>query len=171
MYVLITFLLSWMVIFFDGGAISPIHELGHATAAVLLGIRIIRIEWGSVQYVVTNDWRENVVGYSGGLFATSVLVLLYVIIKRAKLLLEKREIRAKLKRRLVGATIVLQMVVIADAIAQLTISVLEGSFYDAYIALGLVPLFTMIMIFTGASFFIYLVKMDESTTESQNPVA
>lgn len=166
-YILITFLFSWVVAGFDAAAISPIHELGHATAAVLLGIRIIRIEWSEVQYVTTNDWRENVAGYSGGLFATVFLVLLYMIIKRTKLVLVRREMRAKLKRRLAGITIMLQTILLADIMMQLTSSVFEGSIHDVYTELGanIPALFTIIMISTGISVFICLVRMDESTTE------
>ena len=166
-YILITFLLSLVVIGFDWMTISPIHELGHVAAAVLLGIRIIRIEWTKVRFITTNDWRENVLGYSGGLFATFFLVLLYLVVKRAKLLLLKREMRVKLKRRLVVAVIMLQIIILTDLMMQLTASILEGSVREIYFALcaNIPILFIINMIFTGVSVFIYLVRMDESTME------
>lgn len=60
---------------------SPFHELGHAFVGVLLGVQILKIEWGKVIYVPTNDWRENILKYGGGLFA---VIVLYVFIYSLK---------------------------------------------------------------------------------------
>ena len=167
MIIVLIICLSLSTAGFDYLLTSPFHELGHALVGLILGVQITRIEWGRTHYISSHDWRENIMGYAGGLFATLFLMLLYVIMKRAKPLLVKREMRVRLKQGLLGATIMLQIIILADVMMQLTASVLEGSIKDFYdVLIRNVPvLFIILMIFTGISIFIHLVKMDQPTIE------
>jgi hypothetical protein len=166
-YMIFTILFSLSVIGFDGAVSSPIHEVGHAVAAVLLGVRVIRVEWSQIEIVRSNDWRDNVVYYSGGLFATFFLLFLYLILKKAKTVFLKKEMRVTLKQRLVAMTTMLQTITLSDLMLQLTTSILEGSIKDFYddLTRNITIMFIIVMIFTSISMYIHLVRMDQSTIE------
>jgi len=165
---ILVFLISFLfVILLDKLFISPCHELGHYLAGLALGIPITRVEWDKTYYIAPSDWRENVMGFSGGLFAVLILSLLYVIMYKCQKKLMSQTMH-KRKRYFVNLILFFRVVVLADWMLQLTAGIWEGlnkNIYQQFVGnTPLLSLFTIIV--TGLSFLIHITKTSEPIFEA-----
>ncbi|HGE71830.1 TPA: hypothetical protein ENX78_13395 [Candidatus Poribacteria bacterium] len=160
MILLIVFL-SLLGLAFDYLIVSPLHEYGHALFCVALGIQVKRIEWGQIQYISTNDWRENVMLYAGGLCAAFALFLLYVFLNIILNSISKQALQQKFKRIFTATKFVIKTIVGANLMAQLAAGILEGSNPSLYQALSKNPplLLIIYMTFTAISLTIHVKRI------------
>ena len=143
---------------FDYLLVSPFHELGHALAAYMLGIKIVRIGWSWIQYVPSPNWYANVIaGMAGGLFAAFVLCIYYIGFSRALNRLINHIKQTESRRVFTGARLALRIIIMADLLSQLSLGILEGIFNPLYRALITnIPIaFTLLIIFVAVSFIIH----------------
>lgn len=149
---------------FDSAITSPFHEIGHAIAARMLGLQIIKIEWSRILVETTNDWRANVMNAAGGLFGALILSTFYVAMTHTSKFAIDRTTRHRLKRSLISLTLVLKIIIFGDIIAQLDAAILEGAFQSLYDTIVSSPLMVFIItaVFTGISFRVHMNRISHS---------
>jgi hypothetical protein len=149
---------------FDSTITSPFHEIGHAMAARMLGLQIIKMEWSRILIGTANDWRDNVMSAAGGLFGALILSALYVVIAHSSKLAVDHTTRRRLKRSLISLTLALKIIIFGDIIVQLNAAILEGAFKSLYDTIVSNPLMVFIItaVFTGISFRVHVNRLPHS---------
>ena len=161
---LLVILLSLFTMALDSSFTSPFHELGHAAVGTMLGVQVTRIEWGRTYYISPNDWRENIMGFAGGIIGALALTVLYMIANDGLEFFANRVTRERLKRVFISAKFSIKIAATADLMVQLTAGVLEGSnkkLYDG-ITNNLIALFAIFTTLTAISLALHIVRMSHS---------
>ena len=71
---LLTYFLSFV---FDVLFVSNIHEFGHYSIGSILGAEVISSSWGMVEFGFLNPIQSLIIGFSGGLFAVTYVVIVF----------------------------------------------------------------------------------------------
>jgi len=122
-----------LVAVFDYSFISPIHEVGHLLACLALGIKVVRVNWTGVEFVSVSDWRQNAVGFMGGLSAAFFLCLIYVLLDPLFSVLNMRAAHSlRLSRMVSDFSVLARAAVMTDIMVQITGGMLEGSSLPMY---------------------------------------
>jgi len=124
----------------DNTLVVRFHELGHVLAAITLNVKVERIEYsiltgGRVYFVSTGDWRTNVMGYVGGLFASLVLfacLVLGISYRCANREQERLYDQAKRSQRVEVLSFFLLNAIVADLMFEFSVGLLEGSSLSFY---------------------------------------
>jgi hypothetical protein len=161
---LFTLFLTLAVAGFDAAITSPFHEIGHAIAARMLGLQIIKIEWSRIRIETPNDWRANVMSAAGGLFGALILSAFYIVITHGLKLAVDQTTRRRLTRSLISLTLALKIIIFGDIIVQLNAAILEGAFKSLYDTIVSNPLMVFIItpVFTGISFRVNMNRLSHS---------
>lgn len=126
----IIFEISLFAIIFDLSLTSPVHEFGHFLACLALGVRVHSIGWNRIVFASVSDWRQNVIGYSGGLFAVLFLLCLYILST-----VSLSHIHPQTKRGVLVTNyfaLLVKATLLTDMMVQLTGATLEGTNLPAY---------------------------------------
>lgn len=149
---------------FDSAITSPFHEIGHAIAARMLGLQIIKIEWSRILVEIPNDWRANAMSAAGGLFGALILSIFCIAMTHTSKFAVDRTTRYRLKRSLISLTLAMKIIIFGDIIAQLDAAILEGAFKSLYDIIVSYPLMVFIItaVFTGISFRLHMNRTSHS---------
>lgn len=112
---------------FDYFFIDPIHEGGHLLACWALGIKVVRVDWTRVEFVSVSDWRQNVVGFIGGLSAALFLCVIYVLLSSLLSVLNTRAAHnLRFSRMVSDFSLLAKATVMTDIVFQISGGMLEG---------------------------------------------
>lgn len=154
----IIFEISIFAIIFDLSLTSPVHELGHFLACLTLGVSVYSIEWNRLVHASVSDWRQNVIGYSGGLFAVLFLLCLYILST-----VSLSHIHPQTKRGMIITnyfTLFVKATILTDMIMQFIGAAMEGTnpaTYESFIQ-NVFALYVVTLIFSAVSFFMIIKR-------------
>lgn len=137
--------------------IAPFHEVGHVVIGLLLGVQILGISWASYGYISPYDWRENIMGLSGGFFTVLLLSFLYLLVENRQRVsvkgVNERKSEDLLSSRLLG----LRIILLGNLMFELASAFLEGLEKEVYDAIVSDPLIAIALsvVFTGVSFYVH----------------
>ncbi len=151
-FVLTVFEVSLLSIVFDLSLTSPIHEFGHFFACLLLGVKVNSIGWGQIVFTSVSDWRQNLIGYSGGLFAAVFLSCLFVLLGFGFSRFHPQTMKGTVLTNYFS--LLVKSIILTDLMVQLTGASFEGTnlpFYLSFIK-NFMILYLLTLIFSGVSF-------------------
>jgi hypothetical protein len=118
---------------YDFLLVTPIHERGHLFGCWIFGLKVIKVAWSSVEFVPVSDWRDNAVGFMGGLFGTLFSLLMYLLLSVMFKLLDWRvRYRVRLSVFVANFFVVAKSVVMADILIDIIAGIFEGSSLSLY---------------------------------------
>jgi uncharacterized membrane protein YozB (DUF420 family) len=151
--VLTVFEISILVIVFDLSLTSPIHEFGHFFACLALGVEVNSIGWNQIIFTSVSDWRQNIIGFSGGLFAAFFLFCLYILS-----VVGFSHFQPQTKKGILMInyfSLLVKSILLADMMVQLTGAAFEGTDLSIYQLLvkNILVLYVLTLIFSAVSLF------------------
>jgi hypothetical protein len=118
---------------YDFVLVTPIHEHGHLLGCWIFGLKVIKVTWSSVEFIPVHDWRDNIVGFMGGLFGASFSLLVYLLLSVMFKLLDWRvRYRVRLSVSVANFFVVAKSVVMADILMDIIAGIFEGSSLSLY---------------------------------------
>jgi len=154
-----------LAIIFDLSLTSPIHEFGHFLACLALGVRVVSVGWNQILFASVSDWRQNVIGFSGGLIAVLFLVCLYIL---SALGFSRFHPQTKKGILMIDYfSLLVKSTLLADLMTQLTGAALEGTNLSVYQSLvkNLLILCIFILIFSAVSLLI-VIRLSKMRTHT-----
>jgi uncharacterized membrane protein YozB (DUF420 family) len=150
------FAVSILAIIFDVSLTSPIHELGHLLACLALGVRVVSVGWNQILFASVSDWRQNIIGFSGGLLAVLFLFCLYVSLRSGL-----SHLHPKTKIGILRVNyfyLLIKSVFLADIMVEFLGATLEGANFSAYesIIQNIPVLYAIVLLFSAVSLLIVI---------------
>jgi len=160
--VLTAFEISLLAIVFDLSLTSPIHEFGHFFACLALGVKVNSIGWNQIIFTSVSDWRQNIIGFSGGLFAVLFLLCLYILS-----VVGFHHFQPQTKKGILMInyfSLLIKSILLADMMVQLTGATFEGTALSIYQLLveNVLVLYVLTLAFSAVS-LLAVIRLGKTT--------
>jgi hypothetical protein len=165
-------LFAFSAILFGMFFFAPVHETGHVFGALLVGEKILHIDWWhSVQLIASSDWRDVVVGFMGGFTSCVSASLVYIVPAQILKVLRRRRFPFLGVSEMMGelSLLAVKVTLMVVASTEFVFAVLEGffpSFYSQFTSPKNPYVFFMVWIFSLLSLFLQLQRLIKNGTEA-----